>query len=109
MSFDDDKFKFHEGFTLDKGIDFDYAVMKLSEKVKRKEYLKIGLNYIDKNRADEELHLYGYRAEDCNSNRTAVMKGMFKKGTHQVNKISLSYSISTKYGNSGSPVLLKKG
>ena len=80
--------------------------MKLGKEIRRDKYPKLASNY---NFMDEDLHLYGYQGGDCLSNK-ALLKGIDKKGLHQVSpdKIILSHKLSTTGDNSGSPIFIKR-
>ena len=80
--------------------------MKLTKTIKRDKYLKLAYNYQVK---EEDLYLYGYQGMDCHNNQ-AKLKGMSKKGLHQLSpdNVSLCHHLSTTSGNSGSPIFIKR-
>ena len=97
-------------YIIKEGLDpikYDYALLKLERNVEGAEFLEIGGNYKERN---EEIGIIGYRNTSCSLD-TAMQSCLWKPNAHSVqsNGEVLRHQLSTFGGNSGSPILVKRG
>ena len=88
-------------------IKYDYALLKLEGNVAGAEFLELGANYQE---VKEEIGVIGYRVASC-SDDTAIQSCLWKPNAHSVqsNGEVMRHQLSTLGGNSGSPILVKRG
>jgi V8-like Glu-specific endopeptidase len=86
-------------------LQYDYALLKLEGKVMRSSYIELGVGYVNQ---QEPLGLVGYPGVFCNAD-SAVQRSLWKASTHQVAGDALQHKLSTLVGNSGSPLLVRRG
>ena len=88
-------------------IKHDYALLKLEGRVEGGEFLELEANYKE---AKEEVGIIGYRAQSC-APHTAMQSCLWKANAHSVEAQGevLRHKLSTLGGNSGSPILVKRG
>lgn len=82
-------------------------MLKIEGNVDGREFLELGLSYKE---VKEEIGIAGYRAKDCSLNKahqSCLWK--LKSGILAINKHVLKHQMSTFHGNSGSPILVKRG
>ena len=88
-------------------IKYDYALLKLEGHVEGAEFLELGVNYKE---VEEQVGIIGYRSPSCSLD-TAMQSCLWKSNCCNVesNGEVLRHQLSTLGGNSGSPILVKRG
>ena len=88
-------------------IKHDYALLKLEGHVAGAEFLELGVSYKE---VKEEIGIIGYRAQSCSLD-TAQQSCLWKSNCFSVESKGevLRHQLSTLGGNSGSPILVKRG
>jgi hypothetical protein len=72
-------------------LDYDYALLKLEDKVIRKSYIELGIDYVHQ---DEPVGLIGYPGSFSN-NDVAIQRSLWKTNAHQVAGTALRHKLST--------------
>lgn len=105
-------YRYHEQFKSAPGLEeknYDYALLRLEDKVKRDKYLPLQASY---KLVQEEMQIHGYNEKACffqYQKNEALMVGMKKPNTKfSQNSIFMWHDISTMKGNSGSPLVAFK-
>ena len=88
-------------------IKYDYALLKLEGHFAGSEFLELGVSYKE---MKEEIGIIGYRALSCSVNY-AQQSCLWKSNCYSVESKGevLRHQLSTLGGNSGSPILVKRG
>ena len=72
-------------------LKYDYALLKLKQKVSLPSYVELGADYA---KEDEPLGIVGYRGPACNIH-TAPQISLWKAKGHSVEDFSLKHNLST--------------
>lgn len=98
-------FRFPQEHTLKGNEEYDYALLKLERKVPINKFIEIGVNFGNE---DEEIGIIGYRGPSA-SVTAAYQSYLWKNQDQKIESKFLHHKLSTFSGNSGSPIVVKRG
>jgi hypothetical protein len=100
-------FRLPSEFTSPHSVEYDYALLLLSESVPRKQYFPLGVDY---QFLSETITNVGYRQNDAKLDKEFGTQKMEEShGEHTVrNTATLYHKITTTGGTSGGPIFVKR-